>query len=129
MPPEEAAEGQEAAEDLAAVGQECQAELSAEPWQATKHPKTIPTCTTAKTVSANIGATPEPKSAFAGPAVSASHPFMEPTTRALIKFGDSWGGAGGALMMDPLGTVSSGKYSGGELALGALLGPFSKLVK
>ena len=61
MPPEEAAEGQEAAEDLAAVGQECQAEPSVEPWQATKPPKTIPTCTTAKTVSANIGATPAPK--------------------------------------------------------------------
>ena len=67
--------------------------------------------------------------AMAGPAVAASHPFMEPTTRALINFGDSWGGAGGALMMDPFGAVSSGKYSGGELALGALLGPFSKLVK
>lgn len=65
--------------------------------------------------------------ALAGPVVTASHPFMEPTTRALIKFGDSWGGAGGALMMDPIGTVASGKYSGGELAKGALLGPFTKV--
>lgn len=66
--------------------------------------------------------------ALAGPAVTASHPFMEPTTRALIKFGDSWGGAGGALMMDPIGTVASGKYSAGDLVKGALLGPLSKYV-
>lgn len=65
---------------------------------------------------------------LAGPVVTASHPYMEPATRALINFGDSWGGAGGALMMDPLGTVSSGKYSGEELAKGALLGPFSKFI-
>jgi hypothetical protein len=33
------------------------------------------------------------------------------------------GGAGGALMLDPFGTVASGKYSGEELAIGALMGP------
>lgn len=66
--------------------------------------------------------------ALAGPAVTASHPFMEGATRSLIKFGDSWGGAGGALMMDPLGTVASGKYSAGDLVKGALLGPLSKYI-
>jgi hypothetical protein len=66
--------------------------------------------------------------ALAGPAVTASHPYMEPATRWLINTGDSFGGAGGALMMDPIGTVASGKYSGGELAKGFLLGPLSKYV-
>lgn len=66
---------------------------------------------------------------IAAPVVVAAHPVMEPTTRALINFGDSWGGAGGALMMDPIGTVSSGKYSWEQLLKGAALGPFSKLVK
>jgi hypothetical protein len=63
---------------------------------------------------------------LAGPAVTAAHPVMEPTTRWLINTGDSFGGAGGALMMDPIGTVASGKYSGEELALGALMGPAAK---
>lgn len=65
---------------------------------------------------------------LAGPVVTASHPYMEPATRALINFGDSWGGAGGALMMDPLGTVSSGKYSATDLLKGAVLGPFDKFI-
>ena len=64
---------------------------------------------------------------IAGPAVSVAQEGMEPATRAAIKWGDSWGGAGGALLVDPIGTVSSGKYSGEELAKGALLGPFTKL--
>jgi hypothetical protein len=59
----------------------------------------------------------------AGPAVMAAHPVMEPATRWAINTGDKMGGAGGALMLDPFGTVASGKYSGKELALGALLGP------
>lgn len=63
---------------------------------------------------------------LAGPAVTAAHPVMEPTTRWLINTGDSFGGAGGALMMDPIGTVSSGKYSGEQLAWGAALGPAAK---
>jgi len=67
--------------------------------------------------------------ALAGPATIAASKFMEPATRAAIKWGDSWGGAGGALMLDPIGAVASGKYSGGELAKGALLGPFAKAFK
>ena len=63
---------------------------------------------------------------LAGPAVTAAHPVMEPTTRWLINTGDQMGGAGGALMMDPIGTVASGKYDGKELALGALMGPAAK---
>lgn len=63
---------------------------------------------------------------LAGPATIAAHQFMEPATREAIKWGDSWGGSGGALMVDPIGTVASGKYSGEELAYGALLGPAAK---
>jgi len=66
---------------------------------------------------------------LAGPAVSLIHPFAEKGTRELIKFGDSWGGSGGALLMDPIGTIASGKYNAMELLKGALLGPFSKLIK
>ena len=67
--------------------------------------------------------------ALAGPAVTLAHKAAEPTTRFMINFGDKWGGAGGALMTDPIGTVSSGKYSLGQLGKGFLLGPFSKLIK
>jgi hypothetical protein len=66
---------------------------------------------------------------LAGPATVYASKFMEPATRSAIKWGDSWGGAGGALMVDPIGAVASGKYSGGELAKGALLGPFAKVFK
>lgn len=64
--------------------------------------------------------------AVAGPAVKYAHKFMEPATRKVINFGDKVGGAGGALMLDPIGTVSTGKYSWGELGKGALLGPAGK---
>ena len=64
--------------------------------------------------------------AMAGPAAEALHPVMEPATRWAINTGDSFGGAGGAMMMDPFGTVASGKYSGEELAWGATLGPAAK---
>lgn len=67
--------------------------------------------------------------ALAGPATILGSKFMEPATRAAIKWGDSWGGAGGALMLDPIGAVASGKYSTKELAKGALLGPFTKAFK
>lgn len=63
---------------------------------------------------------------IAGPAVSVAQEGMEPATRAAIKWGDSWGGSGGALLVDPIGTLASGKYSGEELAYGALLGPAAK---
>ena len=63
---------------------------------------------------------------LAGPAVQAAHPVMEPATRWAINTGDKMGGAGGAMMMDPFGTVASGKYSGEELAWGAALGPAAK---
>ena len=66
---------------------------------------------------------------LAGPATVYASKFMEPATRSAIKWGDSWGGAGGALMVDPIGSVASGKYSTSELAKGALLGPFAKVFK
>lgn len=65
--------------------------------------------------------------AVAGPVVKAVHPYAEKGTRSVINFGDKVGGAGGALMLDPIGTVSTGKYSWGELGKGALLGPLTKL--
>lgn len=64
--------------------------------------------------------------ALAGPTVKAVHPYAEKGTRAVINFGDKVGGAGGALMLDPIGTTASGKYSWGELGKGALLGPAKK---
>ena len=53
--------------------------------------------------------------AAAGPAVKEAHKFMEPTTRKLVNFGDKWGGATGAMLMDPAAAISSGKYSWGEV--------------
>lgn len=53
--------------------------------------------------------------ALAGPAVKEAHKVMEPSTRSVINFGDKWGGATGAMMMDPVGAASSGKYSWGEI--------------
>jgi len=67
--------------------------------------------------------------AFAGPAVELVHPYAEQATRTMINFGDSWGGAGGAMMMDPIGTLASGKYGVGELAKGMFLGPIAKWLK
>lgn len=59
----------------------------------------------------------------AGPAVTVAHEVMEPTTRWLINTGDQIGGAGGAMMLDPAGTISSGKYDAKELIIGGLMGP------
>jgi len=53
-------------------------------------------------------------------------PVMEPLTRGMIMTGDRIGGAGGALLTDPIGATVSGKYSGEELAKGAILGPAGK---
>lgn len=68
-------------------------------------------------------------SAVAGPVVKAAHPIMEKGSRAMVKFGDSWGGAGGAMMMDPLATITSGKYGWGDIAKGAFLGPMAHWLK
>jgi hypothetical protein len=64
--------------------------------------------------------------AAAYPAVRAAHYVMEPVTRAGINAGDKVGGVGGAMMVDPLGTASSGKYSWSDIGKGALLGPAKK---
>ena len=64
--------------------------------------------------------------ALAGPTVKAVHPFMEKGTRGVINFGDKIGGSGGAMMLDPIGTMASGKYSWGDIGKGALLGPAKK---
>lgn len=55
-------------------------------------------------------------SSAAAPVVDAIHPFMQDTTRDVINFGDNWGGATGALIMDPAGATASGKYSNSEIA-------------
>lgn len=65
----------------------------------------------------------------AGPVVKEAHKVMEPATREVINFGDKVGGSSGALALDPIGTVASGKYSWGELGKGALLGPATKWFK
>lgn len=61
--------------------------------------------------------------AVAGPVVEWAHPYGEKISRTMIKTGDKIGGAGGAMMLDPIGTVSSGKYKNKDLVGGALLGP------
>ena len=67
--------------------------------------------------------------ALAGPTTKVVHKYAEPATREVINFGDKMGGSSGALALDPIGTVASGKYSWGELAKGAFLGPVTKLFK
>lgn len=67
--------------------------------------------------------------ALAGPTVKAVHPFMEKGTRGVINFGDKVGGAGGAMMLDPIGTAASGKYKWGDVIGGGLLGPAYNLFK
>ena len=64
--------------------------------------------------------------AVAYPAVRYAHKFMEPATRKVINAGDKVGGSGGAMMVDPIGTMASGKYSWGDIAKGAVLGPAKK---
>ena len=44
----------------------------------------------------------------------------------MINAGDKVGGSGGAMMVDPIGTMASGKYSWGDIAKGAALGPAKK---
>jgi hypothetical protein len=67
--------------------------------------------------------------AVAGPVVKYAHKVMEPTTRKVVNFGDKVGGVGGAMMLDPISTAASGKYSWGQVGKGALLGPFTNLFK
>jgi len=64
--------------------------------------------------------------ALAYPTVKTVHPIMEKGTRGVINFGDKIGGSGGAMMLDPIGTMASGKYSWGDIGKGALLGPAKK---
>lgn len=63
---------------------------------------------------------------FAGEAVEATHPFMEEFTRGLINTGDDLGGPAGAMILDPIGTMASGKYSWSDLAKSSILGPAMK---
>jgi len=65
--------------------------------------------------------------ALAGPIVEAAHPYGERLSRNMINAGDKIGGAGGAMMLDPVGTMSSGKYKWKDIAKGAVMGPLMKL--
>lgn len=56
----------------------------------------------------------------------ALHPVLEQATRNAINIGDKIGGAGGAMMMDPVGTAASGKYTPEEIIKGSILGPAGK---
>lgn len=64
--------------------------------------------------------------------VEAIHPTMERFTRGLINTGDKVGDSAGAYVMDPIGTVASGKYSNEELARDkvkySLMGGLAKFV-
>lgn len=61
----------------------------------------------------------------AGPVVKEVHPFFDDFTRSLITTGDDLGGVSGALALDPIGTMASGKYSWEDIIKGSLLGPAS----
>lgn len=71
-------------------------------------------------------------SMLAPAAVEWAHPGMEKFTRGLINTGDKVGDSAGAYVMDPIGTVASGKYSNRELAEDkvkySLLGGLAKFV-
>lgn len=45
-----------------------------------------------------------------------SHPYMQDMTRDMIMLGDRAGGAYGAMLVDPIGTWASGRYSNADLA-------------
>ena len=51
----------------------------------------------------------------------AAHSSAEPLTRTMITAGDEMGGVSGALLADPIGTPSSGKYSASDIAKGHLI--------
>lgn len=62
-----------------------------------------------------------PLGGMAGSVLSeALHPVGEAVSRTVINAGDKMGGAGGALVLDPIGTTMSGKYSNADLAKGHL---------
>ena len=67
--------------------------------------------------------------ALAGPAVDAIHPYAEKFSRKLINFGDDIGGESGALALDPIGTMVSGKYKKSDMVKGLFLGPAKKWLK
>lgn len=48
------------------------------------------------------------------------HPYMQDMTRDMIMAGDKAGGAYGAMMVDPIGTWASGRYSNSDLAASSL---------
>ena len=58
--------------------------------------------------------------AIGGALAEVLHPVGEAVSRNVIRAGDKLGGASGALMLDPIGTTVSGKYSNEELAKGHL---------
>lgn len=57
---------------------------------------------------------------FVGPIVDWFHPYAQDMTRDAIMLGDKVGGAYGAMVMDPIGTWASGKYSNSDLVASSL---------
>lgn len=66
-------------------------------------------------------------SAVAGPVVDAVHPYGEKLSRFMVTTGDDLGGVGGAMTLDPIGTMASGKYSWSDIIKGGILGPAADL--
>lgn len=66
-------------------------------------------------------------SAIAGPVVDAVHPYGEKLSRFMVTTGDDLGGVGGAMTLDPIGTMASGKYSWSDIIKGGILGPAADL--
>lgn len=66
-------------------------------------------------------------SAVAGPVVDAVHPYGEKLSRFMVTTGDDLGGVGGAMTLDPIGTMASGKYKWSDIIKGGVLGPAADL--
>lgn len=56
-----------------------------------------------------------------------SDPYLEDMTRSVINLGDRLGGVTGAVMLDPIGAIASGKYSTNEIGKAGLLAPLGPL--
>lgn len=71
--------------------------------------------------------------AVAAPVVEAVHPLAERLTRGMIMTGDKIGDSAGAMVLDPVGAMASGKYSEKQImndwAKYNLLGGLAKYIK
>lgn len=59
-----------------------------------------------------------------------SDPYLEDMTRSVLNIGDKFGGVTGAMLVDPIGAIASGKYSTNDILKSGLLsglGPLNAL--